>query len=29
MTSRQSLIAPFFFFTTWVGAFGWMILRIG
>jgi hypothetical protein len=29
-TSRnQSLIAPLFFFTGWVSAFGWMILQVG
>jgi len=28
-TARQALIAPTFFFATWVGVFGWMILRIG
>ena len=28
-TSRQTLIAPLFFFTTWISAFSWMILRVG
>lgn len=27
--ARQGLIAPIFFFTAWISAFGWMLLRIG
>lgn len=29
MTARQTLIAPTFFFTTFMAAFGWMILQVG
>lgn len=27
--SRSNLIAPTFFFATWVGVFAWMLFRVG
>lgn len=28
-TARQNLIAPIFFFASWISAFSWMILHVG
>lgn len=27
--SRPNLIAPIFFFATWVGVFAWMVFHVG
>ncbi len=28
-STNQSLIAPLFFFASWISAFSWMILQLG